>query len=114
MIRRPPRSTLTDTHLPYTTLFRSDLRLESRACSVFDQLAICFKNSAIGGGEVHSVGVVSQRLVGYSARHRVADLVRHHEPNPVRSEEHTSELQSLMRSTYAVLLLKKKTPIQAI
>ncbi len=57
--------------------------VESRACNVFDQLSICFKNSAIGGGEVHSVGVVSQRLVGYSARHRVADLVLHQEPNAV-------------------------------
>jgi hypothetical protein len=57
--------------------------IESRACNVFDQLAICFKNSAIGDGQVHSVGMISQRLVGHSARHRVSDLIGHQEPNTV-------------------------------
>src|SRR3546814_2467521 len=80
MIRRPPRSTRTDTLLPYTTLFRS-LRLVQ-------------------------TGVVSGPLVISAAyRHRL-DLNMIH--RKARSEEHTSELQSLMRISYAVFCLKKK------
>src|SRR3546814_16629548 len=78
MIRRPPRSTRTDTLFPYTTLFRSRLHLEH------PQRARC-------GGR--------------ALRQAWARLSR--EPTP-RSEEHTSELQSLMRISYAVFCLKKK------
>src|SRR3546814_7898103 len=82
MIRRPPRSTLTDTLFPYTTLFRSP---------------------------VAGVVIVDERLVG---RRHIADesIEREVAPAPhsgARSEEHTSELQSLMRSSYAVFCLKK-------
>src|SRR3546814_2676356 len=84
MIRRPPRSTRTDTLFPYTTLFRS----------VRHQL----------GGQVLQ-GAEPDGLVGV---HAGEQQVR---PRPVahrRSEEHTSELQSLMRNSYAVFCLKKK------
>src|SRR3546814_1661464 len=74
MIRRPPRSTRTDTLFPYTTLFRSLARVSIRACSV-------------------------------AARSGVASRWRE---RGERSEEHTSELQSLMRISYAVFCLKKK------
>src|SRR3546814_10053142 len=74
MIRRPPRSTRTDTLFPYTTLFRSALV----------ELA---HGGAVRG--LHFVGVDLKLRLG-------------------RSEEHTSELQSLMRISYAVFCLKKK------
>src|SRR3546814_1509861 len=80
MIRRPPRSTRTDTLFPYTTLFRSDGRpaAPARRRGIFD----------IGPGMMM--------------------LVSGHDQVPARSEEHTSELQSLMRISYAVFCLKKK------
>src|SRR3546814_5059438 len=95
MIRRPPRSTLTDTLFPYTTLFRSR-----------DQ-------------GFHLVNLPNLRLddaVGKLANPRVADFgafARHDRDRVMRdhgfrSEEHTSELQSLMRISYAVFCLKKK------
>src|SRR3546814_2388044 len=80
MIRRPPRSTRTDTLFPYTTLFRSRARRwSSRRC------AGCGRPARVGAAE----------------RWR-----------RWRSEEHTSELQSLMRISYAVFCLKKKKPDQ--
>src|SRR3546814_3651351 len=88
MIRRPPRSTRTDTLFPYTTLFRSEYgggRLECDSSQY---------------GESQS----GRRLVGNHhrpARCRSTRIGR-------RSEEHTSELQSLMRISYAVFCLKKK------
>src|SRR3546814_5925798 len=82
MIRRPPRSTRTDTRFPYTTLFRSG---RSRA----------------GLGKPASFGLCAVRNL--LDRH-----VGHHAQAPTRSEEHTSELQSLMRISYAVFCLKKK------
>src|SRR3546814_6734461 len=77
MIRRPPRSTRTDTLFPYTTLFRSIRTDEHR-------------NRRRGDG------VLNQ------------DRRAREKPAPGRSEEHTSELQSLMRISYAVFCLKKK------
>src|SRR3546814_16731469 len=76
MIRRPPRSTRTDTLFPYTTLFRSGFQTRH-------------------GGAMNRMmnRVVTQALA---------------EVDVVRSEEHTSELQSLMRISYAVFCLKKK------
>src|SRR3546814_19699231 len=74
MIRRPPRSTRTDTLFPYTTLFRS----------VFAGFK---KNSKAGADEIPAATQLF---------------------TPHRSEEHTSELQSLMRISYAVFCLKKK------
>src|SRR3546814_4093859 len=84
MIRRPPRSTRTDTLFPYTTLFRSRLR---------------------------------KALESYYRQHQTATGLRFdlrpgsyeiHFDEADRSEEHTSELQSLMRISYAVFCLKKK------
>src|SRR3546814_1697262 len=78
MIRRPPRSTRTDTLFPYTTLFRSGHRPQprSRAARQYD------RPDRIGNSWSHE--------------------------SSARSEEHTSELQSLMRISYAVFCLKKK------
>src|SRR3546814_14411362 len=84
MIRRPPRSTRTDTLFPYTTLFRSLLRPGGQPDGT---------ESAITGARRPS-GRAKQW--GHTPR------------GPIRSEEHTSELQSLMRISYAVFCLKKK------
>src|SRR3546814_2326111 len=86
MIRRPPRSTRTDTLFPYTTLFRSVRRSESR----------------LQGLTKRANGRRSDVEVAAAAVHVQAS-------KQVRSEEHTSELQSLMRISYAVFCLKKKT-----
>src|SRR3546814_9734504 len=93
MIRRPPRSTRTDTLFPYTTLFRSaDLQL---AQPVARQPAE--RPSAGASGRLHPrIGEIPGR-----ARAHGRSAAR-------RSEEHTSELQSLMRISYAVFCLKKK------
>src|SRR3546814_1153028 len=105
MLRRPPRSTRTDTLFPYTTLFRSDRvratgprdRLSRQRARVRDPGAAVV--DGIGAEHLHPVAAVGER-------HPVA-LVRR--PGEVdRSEEHTSELQSLMRISYAVFCLKKK------
>src|SRR3546814_5965956 len=84
MIRRPPRSTRTDTLFPYTTLFRSGRALAARLDL-----------------RVHDIG---RRAGDMGAGLRVRPR-----RGMQRSEEHTSELQSLMRISYAVFCLKKKT-----
>src|SRR3546814_16685816 len=105
MRRRPPRSTRTDPLFPYTTLFRSlgqpeleadlaDLVLEQGAQGL-DQLEL----QVVG----QPTDVVVALDVGRAGAATRLDDVR------VRSEEHTSELQSLMRTSYAVFCLKKKT-----
>src|SRR3546814_3947796 len=92
MIRRPPRSTRTDTLFPYTTLFRSH-QAGSVVAMPAPWLAIRPRaDAAIPGGAWQS-----RRGQWCSLRRRVP-----------RSEEHTSELQSLMRISYAVFCLKKK------
>src|SRR3546814_10082444 len=92
MLRRPPRSTRTDTLFPYTTLFRSDE----------DQpLAGEARGDGIERGGEDGVGRDPRGGGVERVDHRVAGDVD-------RSEEHTSELQSLMRISYAVFCLKKK------
>src|SRR3546814_1553144 len=91
MIRRPPRSTRTDTLFPYTTLFRSERCTRHRPDA--DHRRHLYSPNADG--------CVLQYIWNNFRRGRV----RKH----VRSEEHTSELQSLMRISYAVFCLKKKT-----
>src|SRR3546814_9784661 len=95
MIRLPPRSTRTDTLFPYTTLFRSaDL-------SGFDRGP---------AGAHHQVGH-HERIAGLCRRPSAAEENRQRPGSASeagRSEEHTSELQSLMRISYAVFCLKKK------
>src|SRR3546814_2755809 len=110
MIRRPPRSTRTDTLFPYTPLFRSDVLDVDRLGLGADR----------GAGDVVArvdVGVHVEgdgRAVGKHTVVRGRRIPRIHlrRRGPrQRSEEHTSELQSLMRISYAVFCLKKKTPI---
>src|SRR3546814_10122223 len=89
MLRRPPRSTLTDTLLPYTTLFRSDLlRL-----GVIDGIV----EEPIGGAHRDPIKAIKSLSVATNE-----------ELDQLRSEEHTSELQSLMRNSYAVFCLNNK------
>src|SRR3546814_7826292 len=115
MIRRPPRSTRTDTLFPYTTLFRSAL---PRRCDRFRLSAdpqLCRRQSrlprSIAGRRRHGEQPVRRRrALRDDLRRRLADL---HAPalgarSQKRSEEHTSELQSLMRISYAVFCLTKK------
>src|SRR3546814_4883294 len=96
-IRRPPRSTRTDTLFPYTTLFRSARRQRDLGLAFgHDRLA-----DQVVEGAVEIAAPVQQRI------RRAIDLVD--DGLVRRSEEHTSELQSLMRISYAVFCLKKKT-----
>src|SRR3546814_5244021 len=110
MIRRPPRSTRTDTLFPYTTLFRSFLELDMLAhdgvifaeSQLFRQIAGVF------------LGYIEKARVGGADESDLDGGWLCHGPFPLkqasnRSEEHTSELQSLMRISYAVFCLKKKT-----
>src|SRR3546814_4298381 len=107
MIRRPPRSTRTDTLIPYTTLFRSRLRRPQQAG---DHLQALFEAGEPGG---HIAEVVPEHRV--LALHPARAQAEHHaSPAELRSEEHTSELQSLMRISYAVFCLKKKKIIHDI
>src|SRR3546814_8424353 len=91
MIRRPPRSTRTDTLFPYTTLFRSH---------------VPWGRSSLPDAVSDRIFVPWRREAGPRPR-RSARRLR----SPHRSEEHTSELQSLMRISYAVFCLKKKRQI---
>src|SRR3546814_5842097 len=115
MIRRPPRSTRTDTLCPYTTLFRSRGKTieHSHGTNLCDEL----QETEM---QMHETATRAQwlkarlelleaekehtrRSDALAARRQALPWVR------VRSEEHTSELQSLMRSSYAVFCLTKKT-----
>src|SRR3546814_16602196 len=98
MIRRPPRSTRTDTLFPYTTLFRSDQWSSGAGGRHGDLL------DAPGGRELDSG---RDQLHHHHLQHARAG----HDAPQDRSEEHTSELQSLMRISYAVFCLKKKTSL---
>src|SRR3546814_2981334 len=138
MIRLPPRSTRTYTLFPYTTLFRSGARIgcrscirraasgssapdQSRAarCCCSDRPTACADRSGRDTDQCHAEGDCRER--GRRDRMRKTTVLDHSiaDPSspcpPPRSEEHTSELQSLMRISYAVFCLKKKiikpTPI---
>src|SRR3546814_1358684 len=98
MIRRPPRSTRTDTLFPYTTLFRSPAQAAvSRLRGPDGEVAGGVIASLASGAWSSGIGRRCLR------RGRSPDL-----RGRIRSEEHTSELQSLMRISYAVFCLKKK------
>src|SRR3546814_3379642 len=88
MIRRPPRSTRTDTLFPYTTLFRSGVA-----------------NTWGYGAMTNSYNDMQNSKVALYIGSNAAEA---HPVSMLRSEEHTSELQSLMRISYAVFCLKKK------
>src|SRR3546814_10045155 len=101
MIRRPPRSTRTDTLFPYATLFRS------LADIVRSNIAVA-KVILFNPPERHSDFIeLPTELRGPYALAMLA-LIITATPGSLRSEEHTSELQSLMRISYAVFCLKKK------
>src|SRR3546814_5565961 len=97
MVRRPPRSTRTDTRFPYTTLFRS----------VIGGIGTVQQVSILGGGRKMGATWVRYGSNGVATeadcRRCVLVVLAGR-----RSEEHTSELQSLMRISYAVFCLKKK------
>src|SRR3546814_1150194 len=103
MIRRPPRSTRTDTLFPYTTLFRSpdgvlesNLNTELVQPEPLEDEDLEFLEGIVNKHHNETGSPVAARILG------------DWESNAGRSEEHTSELQSLMRSSYAVFCLKKK------
>src|SRR3546814_4707218 len=106
MIRRPPISTRTDTLFPYTTLFRSgssDISTYGQAMQ--DPLAF----EAVAARDVHMQVQMKERLMDVSAPIRIGDQrIGGVRIGYSRSEEHTSELQSLMRISYAVFCLHKK------
>src|SRR3546814_7734167 len=95
MLRRTPRSTRTDTRLPYTTLFRSDAIMTILVDIVAGVLLVA-------GAAFILIGAIGLwRLPDFYTRLHAAGITD-------RSEEHTSELQSLMRTSYADFCLKKK------
>src|SRR3546814_5424437 len=100
MIRRPPRSTRTDTLFPYTTLFRSIVVRLWRDPYALVRAEFARQRMALGFAR-RTIDVDGIRWV---SRSWSASLSR----ASTRSEEHTSELQSLMRISYAVFCLKKK------
>src|SRR3546814_7717102 len=103
MIRRPPRSTRTDTLFPYTTLFRSPIRVEAIAMPVGRRVT----PSGFHAKPVKRVARRYSEASQVAAKRRVVVRIVA-SLRSVRSEEHTSELQSLMRISYAVFCLKKK------
>src|SRR3546814_8902616 len=90
MIRRPPRSTRTDTLFPYTTLFRSNRDADPGRIQTRSDHQFCRAGQSL------------------LRPHHQHEIYRAWLCGPQRSEEHTSELQSLMRISYAVFCLKKK------
>src|SRR3546814_10539344 len=112
MIRPPPRSTRTDTLFPYTTLFRSDnespMRRPDLLRAAFELQALSLPDGVAGGLEVVGLGQ-DLGVARVPARDRDQGVAAHDVVFAgLRSEEHTSELQSLMRISYAVFCLKKK------
>src|SRR3546814_15528673 len=123
MTRRPPRSTRTDTLFPYTTLFRSQelyrpiMNIEADTAEQFLVRLIRVQSTAVGG-EPQCV-VLCRHVLGFlhfGTQGRLLfvnepacfphDKVQNNDHENRRSEEHTSELQSLMRISYAVFCLK--------
>src|SRR3546814_5310627 len=98
MIRPPPRSTRTDTLFPYTTLFRSHAATLPNCAAALRRCPPAVPAQAAESREAAGTAVCASAAVPRSAL----------EDRRERSEEHTSELQSLMRISYAVFCLKKK------
>src|SRR3546814_3658231 len=96
MIRRPPRSTRTDTLFPYTTLFRSAVNARD---------AMQAQAAKTGKDTIGRLTMATRRVSARDVRKMGIDIMP---ADDYRSEEHTSELQSLMRISYAVFCLKKK------
>src|SRR3546814_3892420 len=113
MIRRPPRSTRTDTLFPYTTLFRSVRRDRVDADAVIRefqrQRARQIVEAGLASGVDREVRRRARRFDAADIDHRTATATADHDRHcGGRSDEHTSELQSLMRISYAGFCLKKK------
>src|SRR3546814_4241609 len=112
MIRRPPRSTRTDTLFPYTPLFRSNINL---SVASGERIVICGPSGSgkstmircINRLEEHQQGSIVVDGTELTNDLKQIETIRR-DVGMVRSEEHTSELQSLMRISYAVFCLKKK------
>src|SRR3546814_10532735 len=106
MLRRPPRSTRTDTLFPYTTLFRS-----ANECPVRIAALIYDPSDIAGDGrdapQIDSV-ICFDAAITRRAGIGPGERLERHFHSLIRSEEHTSELQSLMRISYAVFCLKTK------
>src|SRR3546814_10220218 len=103
MIRRPPRSTRTDTLFPYTTLFRSAQRVAAKRGET-----VAVPDAVREEGLPEDVLDALRAPAGLVGKLRPQALVVDLAGFEARSEEHTSELQSLMRNSYAVFCLKKK------
>src|SRR3546814_4419678 len=101
MIRRPPRSTRTDTLFPYTTLFRS----------LFGAFLPPTAVAGSSGAALRFHGSPALAVTDLGRWKKVQDGLELRRMSLERSEEHTSELQSLMRISYAVFCLKKKNNI---
>src|SRR3546814_5994055 len=106
MLRRPPRATRTDTLFPYTTLFRSRLEIED------SQAGMHFVAWLAGRSDAEAAALFEHARRARLGLYATTPLhLRPHDRVGLvmgRSEEHTSELQSLMRISYAVFCLKKK------
>src|SRR3546814_8957996 len=103
MIRRPPRSKRTDTLFPYTTLFRSQVMHGGGT----DCIGVVTGAGTDRGGHLDDLAAQCSQRRG-ELGHRRMIVLRGDKRSDQRSEEHTSELQSLMRISYAVFCLKKK------
>src|SRR3546814_8315042 len=109
MLRRPPGSTTTDTLFPYTTLFRSRLPPRFLAMWYWQSGQLAAKSNCSGRGSVGRNLHLKMRPTWRSTVRYAGRFHAHSLAFTGRSEEHTSELQSLMRISYAVFCLKQKT-----
>src|SRR3546814_4321202 len=120
MIRRPPRSTRTDTLFPYTTLFRSTRAWSERFAKAFDGLKPTMTQAGVYSSVLHYLKAVAAtqstdgKVVADKMREiPIKDPIMHNasirpDGRVIRSEENTSELQSLMRISYAVFGVTQK------
>src|SRR3546814_6015714 len=120
MIRRPPSSTRTDTLFPYTTLFRSDLAIAgaSRKSEPFSKGELMRRRTLLAAVPAAALLPTAGLAEGPKSKAAPATPKADASTPPVweagaRSEEHTSELQSLMRISYAVFCLTKKKKAQS-
>src|SRR3546814_5871055 len=110
MIRRPPRSTRTDTLFPYTTRFRSPLITLAEAREKRDAA----RRLLAAGSDPSATRKEAEAREAFEATTGFRTVAEEWLAKRERSEEHTSELQSLMRISYAVFCLKKKKPTYSL